>query len=200
MAASPQDALAIAADTGRRLAALALAAVVVLAVGATPVVIGLFGEAYAAAGAAVTVLAWIGLFAVTGSVTLYALVARGAERTLLPANLVAAAAGIGLQLVLVRAFGLTGAAAATVATAAIGQLALATSSTARPVVTAVWRAVAPLALVAAGAVVVGRAAAPTLVGALVASVSYVVVAAACRLVGVDDWRALREAVVRPSRG
>ncbi len=200
MAASPQDALRIAAETARRLAALALVAIVVLAVGATPVVVTLFGDAYAAAGAAVTILAWIGLFAVTGSVTLYALVARGAERTLLPANLVAAAAGIGLQIVLVRAFGLAGAAAATVATAAIGQLALATSSAARPVVTAVWRAVAPLAIVAACAVAAGRAAAPTLAGALAASAGYVAVAGACRLVGVEDWRALRAALVGPSRG
>jgi O-antigen/teichoic acid export membrane protein len=200
MAASPTEAAALAADAARRLAALALTAIVVLGVGATSLVTGLFGEAYAAAGPAVAVLAWIALLAVTGGVTLHALVARGAERTLLPANLVAAVMGVAMQVLLIRAYGLVGAAAATVATAAIGQLALAASIAARPVVVAVWRAVAPLALLAAILVVGGRAVAPGAAGAIVAAAVYAGVAAALGLVGADDWRALRRALVRPSRG
>jgi O-antigen/teichoic acid export membrane protein len=200
MAASPADAAALAAEAARRLAALALTAIVVLAVGATPLVTALFGEAYAAAGPAVAILAWIALLAVTGGVTLHALVARGAERTLLPANLIAAAVGVGMQIVLVRAFGLAGAAAATVATAALGQIVLAVSTAARPVVVAVWRGVAPLVVLAGIAVVVGRVAAPTVAGAIAATAGYLGVAAAVGLVGADDWRALRRALVRPSRG
>jgi O-antigen/teichoic acid export membrane protein len=200
MAASPAGAAALAADAARRLAALALAAIVVLAVGATPLATALFGPPYAEAGPAVAILAWIALLAVTGGVTLHALVARGAERELLPANLVAAAAGVGMQVVLVQRFGLAGAAAATVATAAIGQLALAVSSAARPVVVAVWRAVAPLTLLAAVAVVVGRLASPTIAGAIAAAAGFVGAAAAVGLVGADDVRALRRAFVRPARG
>ncbi len=200
MAASPGDAAALAADAARRLAALALAAIVVLAVGATPLVTVLFGEAYAAAGPAVAILAWIALLAVTGGVTLHALVARGAERTLLPANLIAAVVGVGMQVVLVRAFGLAGAAAATVATAALGQIVLALSTAARPVLVAVWRAVAPLVVLAAIAVVAGRITAPTIAGAIAATAGYVGIAAALGLIGADDWRALRRALVRPSRG
>jgi O-antigen/teichoic acid export membrane protein len=200
MAASPSEAAALAADAARRLAAVTLAAIVVLAVGATPLVTGLFGEAYSAAGPAVAILAWIALLAVTGGVTLHALVARGAERTLLPANLIAAAAGVGMQVVLIRAFGLAGAAAATVATAALGQIALAVSSAARPVVVAVWRAVAPLVVLAGVAVVGGRLAAPTIAGAIAASAGYMAIAAAFGLIGADDWQALRRALVRPSSG
>jgi O-antigen/teichoic acid export membrane protein len=200
MAASPEDAAALAADAARRLAALALSAIVVLAVGATPLVTALFGDAYAAAGPAVAILAWIALLAVTGGVTLHALVARGAERTLLPANLVAAVVGVAMQVVLIRAYGLVGAAAATVLTAAIGQLALALSMAARPVVVVVWRAVAPLAGLAAIAVVAGRVVAPTVVGAIAAGAGYVGVVSAFGLVGAEDWRALRRAFARPSRG
>jgi O-antigen/teichoic acid export membrane protein len=172
----------------------------VLAVGATPLVTGLFGEAYSAAGPAVAILAWISLLAVTGGVTLHALVARGAERTLLPANLIAAVAGVGMQVVLIRAFGLAGAAAATVATAALGQIVLAVSSAARPVVVAVWRAVAPLVVLAGVAVVAGRVVAPTIAGAIAATAGYVAIVAAFGLIGADDWQALRRALVRPSRG
>jgi hypothetical protein len=93
-----------------------------------------------------------------------------------------------------------GAAAATVLTAAIGQLALALSMAARPVVVVVWRAVAPLAGLAAIAVVAGRVVAPTVVGAIAAGAGYVGVVSAFGLVGAEDWRALRRAFARPSRG
>jgi O-antigen/teichoic acid export membrane protein len=200
MAASAADAPALAAVAARRLAALVLAAVIVLAVGAEPIARLLFGDAYAGAADAMTVLAWIALFAVTGSVAFHAIVARGAERLLVPANLVAAAVGLGLQVMLIRARGLQGAALATVATAAIGQLALAVPVVTRDIVWRVWRAVLPLVALAVLAVVIGRWASPTLGGAVAAAAGYAVVAGLLGLVGRDDWRVIRSALVRPPVG
>jgi O-antigen/teichoic acid export membrane protein len=107
--------------------------VVVLTIGATPIAVRLFGESYAGSGPAIAVLAWGALFTATGGVTLYALVARGAERPLVAANVIAATLGLGLQLALIPRQGVVGAAIATVATAAIGQAA------ARPVADAARR-------------------------------------------------------------
>jgi O-antigen/teichoic acid export membrane protein len=198
MAAGPAAAPALAAEAARRLSALALGLIVMLAVGATPIVVSLFGAPYAAAGPAVATLAWIALLAVTGGVTLHALVARGAQRVLLPANLGAAVLGVGLQVVLIRAFGVAGAALATVLTAAAGQLALALAREARPVILQVWRAVLPLVAVAGAVIACGRWLAPTLGGGLAAAAAYVLVAGALGLVGPDDWRVLRRALA-PSR-
>jgi hypothetical protein len=68
--------------------------------------------------------------------------AAGSERTLLPANLIAAVVGVGLQVVLIRALRLQGAALATVATLAVGQLALLALEPTRAIVAGVWRTVA----------------------------------------------------------
>ena len=200
MAAGPATAPALAATAARRLAALALVFVIVLAVGAGSVTSALFGSAYAAAGPAVATLAWIALFAVTGGVTFHAIVARNAQRVLLPANLAAAGAGIALQVLWIRAAGLEGAARATVATAALGQVALALSPVARPIVLGVWRAVLPLVAVAAGVVAIGRSVRPDLVGAVAAAAAYGLVIAATGLVDREDWAVLRRAVGWPAGG
>ena len=194
MAAGPAEAPALAAAAARRLAALVLVFVVVLGVGATSVTSALFGTAYAPAAPAVATLAWIGVFAVTGGVTVHAIVARNAERVLLPANLLAACAGIALQVMWIRASGLEGAALATVATAALGQVALSLSPVARPIVLGVWRAVSPLVAIAAVVVAVGRHVRPDLVGAVAAAAGYALVVGATGLIGREDWVLVRRAL------
>ena len=124
MAADGTQAPALAATAARRLAAVVLPCVVVLAVGGDAIVALLFGDAYRGAAPAIVVLAWIAPLVVTGNVAFHAIVARGDKRMLLLANLAAALVGVGMQIVLIRALGLQGAALATVATAAVGQLAL----------------------------------------------------------------------------
>src|SRR5262249_47049827 len=109
MAADGTKAPALAALAARRLAAVVIPLVVVLAVGAESIVALLFGDAYGGAAQAIVVLIWIAPLVVTGNVAFHAIVARGFERMLLPANLLAAAVGIGLQVVLIRALGLQGA-------------------------------------------------------------------------------------------
>jgi O-antigen/teichoic acid export membrane protein len=198
MAASPDEAPALAAATARRLAVLVLALVVPLAVGASAVARILFGDAYAPAAPAIAILAWIALFAVTGNVTFHAIVARRGERVLVLANLVAAVVGVALQVVLVPRFGLEGAAFATVATAALGQLALAVPALTRHVVVRVWRAVLPLALLAGAVVTAGRDLAPSLTGAVAALAVYAVAAVVLGQVDLDDVRLLWGAL-RPSR-
>ena len=166
MAADASRAPALAAVAARRVGAVVLGLVVVLATAADPIASLLFGDAYAGAGPAIAILAWIALLAVTGGVALHAIVARGAERMLVPANMVAAALGLVLQVLLIRRLGLAGAAIATVATAAIGQGALVVPAATRVVMVPVWRAVLPLASLAAGAVLVGRWVSPTSPGAI----------------------------------
>jgi O-antigen/teichoic acid export membrane protein len=196
MAADPERAIALAASAARRLAAIVLAPVTVLAVGAAPIAVLLFGEPYAGASAAIAILAWVAVFAVTGGVAVHAVVARGAERVLIPANAVAAVAGLALQVLLIRRHGLTGAAVATVATAAIGQIVLLVPRTTREVVLAVWRAAAPPVVVAAAAVALGRWIGPDLVGAAAAAGGYGLAVVALGLVGREDWRDLRGALDR----
>jgi O-antigen/teichoic acid export membrane protein len=200
MAADASQAPALAAAAARRLAALVLGLVIVLAVGADPIASTLFGDAYAAAGPAIAILAWIALFAVTGGIALHAIVACNAERLLLPANVVAAILGVALQVVLIRALGLQGAALATVATAAIGQLALTIPTATRAVMVPVWRAVLPLVGLAVAAVSAGRYLQPSLVGAIAAAGVYVILAGTLGLVGRDDWRVMRAALARPRIG
>jgi len=196
MAADGERAPALAATAARRLAVVVLPCVVGLAVGADAVVALLFGDAYAGAAPAIVALAWIALFAVTGNVAFHAIVARGAERMLVPANLVAAVVGVALQVVLIRARGLQGAAIATVATAAAGQLALLALGPTRAIVAGVWRAVGPLALLAVVVVAIARWTSPTLPGAVAAAASHVALAFAFGLFGRDDWRSVRDALTR----
>jgi O-antigen/teichoic acid export membrane protein len=196
MAAGPEDAPALAATAARRLAVPVLALVVALTVGAEPIAILLFGAPYAGAAPAITVLAWIAPLAVTGGVVLHALVARGAERMLVPANVVAALAGVALQVVLVRRFALVGAAAATLATAAIGQLALLGPASTRNVVRRVWRSVLPVVALAAVCAAIGRHVHPEPVGAALAAGAYLLAAIGFGLIEREDWRVLRDALVR----
>jgi O-antigen/teichoic acid export membrane protein len=200
LAADGEQAPALAATAARRLAAVVLPCIVVLAVGADAIVALLFGDAYAGAAPAIVVLAWIALLAVTGNVAFHAIVARGAERMLLPANLVAAVVGVRLQIVLVRALGLRGAAIATVATAAVGQVALLVLAPTRAIVAGVWRAVGPLAVLAFAVVAVARWTSPTLVGAIGAAAIHAALAVALGFVDRDDWRSVRAALAGPRVG
>jgi O-antigen/teichoic acid export membrane protein len=196
MAAEPERAAAIAGEAARGLAAAVLALVVVLTIGATPIAVRLFGESYAGSGPAIAVLAWGALFTATGGVTLYALVARGAERPLVAANVIAATLGLGLQLALIPRQGVVGAAIATVATAAIGQATLLVPSRTRPVVVTVWRRVAPAVVLALGVIGVAAIADVGLAGAIAAGATYVVLATAIGIVGIDDWRRLAQTLAR----
>jgi O-antigen/teichoic acid export membrane protein len=200
MAADGEQAPALAATAARRLAAVVLPFVVILTVGAEAIVALLFGDAYAGAAPAIVVLAWIAPFVVTGNVAFHAIVARGAERMLLPANLIAALVGIGLQIVLIRALGLQGAALATVGTAAVGQLALLAREPTRGIVAGVWRAVGPLALLGLVVVSLVRWASPTLPGAIAAAAIHTAMAGALGLVDRDDWRSVRAGLAGPRIG
>ena len=200
MAADGRQAPALAAIAARRLAAVVVPLVVVLAVGGDTIVALLFGDAYAGAAPAIVVLIWIAPLVVTGNVAFHAIVARGFERMLLPANVLAAVVGVGLQVVLIRALGLQGAALATVATAAVGQLALLAREPTRAIVAGVWRTVGPLALLGLVVVVVARWASPTLPGAIVAAATHAALAGALGLVHRDDWRSVRVALARPRIG
>jgi len=194
MAASPEMAIRVAADAARRLAVVVLALVCGLAVGAARVAELLFGPPYAAAAPAIVVLAWGALFSVTGAVALHAIAALGRQRALVWANVVAAACGIALQIVLVPRLGLRGAALATVATAACGQVVLAILPITRGVLIAVWRSVAVaagLALVVAGVLASWW---PGLAGAMLAALAFVALAHLLGVVGRSDWRALASAV------
>jgi O-antigen/teichoic acid export membrane protein len=197
MAADGAQAPVLAATAARRLAAVVLPFVVLLTVGADAIVALLFGDAYAGAAPAIVVLAWIAPLVVTGNVAFHAIVARGAERMLLAANLVAAFVGVGLQVVLIRALGLQGAALATVGTAAVGQLALLARGPMRGIVAGVWRTVGPLALLALVVVGVVRWASPTLPAAIAAAAIHPALAGALGLVDRDDWRSVRAALTRP---
>jgi O-antigen/teichoic acid export membrane protein len=200
MAADGTQAPALAAIAARRLAAVVVPLVVVLAVGGDAIVALLFGDAYRGAAEAIVVLIWIAPLVVTGNVAFHAIVARGFERMLLPANLLAAVVGIGLQVVLIRALGLQGAALATVATAAVGQLALLAQGPTRAIVAGVWRTVGPLALLGLVVVVVARWASPTLPVAIAAAATHAALAGALGLVDRDDWRSVRVALARPRIG
>jgi len=194
MAASPETAIRLAADAARRLAVVVLALVCALVVGASRVAALLFGPAYAAAAPAIVVLAWGALFSVTGAVALHAIAALGRQRALVWANVVAAACGIVLQIVLVPRLGLRGAALATVATAACGQTVLAILPLTRAIVVAVWRSVAvaaSLAVILASALASVR---PDLVGATLATLAFVALVHLLGIVGRADWRALASAV------
>jgi O-antigen/teichoic acid export membrane protein len=200
MAAEPDAAVRLAGDAARRLATVVLAPVVVLTIGATAIATGLFGTSYAGAGPAIAVLAWGALFTVTGGVTLHALIARGAERPLVAANVVAAALGLALQVVLIPRLGVVGAAIATVTTAAIGQATLLVPSRTRPVVVTVWRSAAPAVLLALCVIGVSAVGTPALPGALAAGAAYVLLATLAGVVGLDDWRQLLQTLARTPPG
>jgi O-antigen/teichoic acid export membrane protein len=195
MASEPAAAVALAGAAARRLAVVVLAGVCGIAVAAPEVGARLFGAPYAAAGPAIAVLAWGALFRATGGVILYAVTALGRQGALVVANLIAATAGVGLQLVLVPAMGLRGAALATIATAACGQAVLAFHPATRAVVRAVWgRVVVPAAIAALVVATVGRLRSDVTGGAL-AFVAYAAAVHVTRVVGRDDWGELARAVV-----
>jgi O-antigen/teichoic acid export membrane protein len=153
MAARRIKVAALARDTSGQLGALILWVVVVCAAGAVPIMRTLFGEAYVAGGAALRILCWSGLTSATGSVALYRLISADRQRLLLLTNAGAAAVGVALQALLIPAGGIEGAALATVATLATGQILLLFDPAGRAAVLDAWRAVAQPLLVAIGVLV-----------------------------------------------
>jgi O-antigen/teichoic acid export membrane protein len=196
MAAAPAAAATLAARAARLLAAVVLVPILVLSVAGGWVMRTLFGPGFEAAGGAAAILAWTALLSVTGGVVLHALVAGGRQRSLAVANVVAAAGGVALQLVLVGRFGLAGAAAATLATAVLGQATLLAMPSTRAAVVSVWQAVVPLAVLALVIALATAATRTDLLGAGVAVAAYVALALATGLVDARDVGALRAAATR----
>ena len=153
MAARRREVGGLAADASSHLAALVLWAVVVCSAGAGAVMGGLFGDAYLPGAAALRILCWTGLTSAAGSVALYRLITADRQRLLLLTNAGAAVMGVALQALLVPVGGIEGAALATLATLATGQILLLFDAAGREAVVAAWRAVVPPLLLAAGVLV-----------------------------------------------
>jgi PST family polysaccharide transporter len=194
MAAAPERIPVVSAQVGRRLALLVLWAVVTVSSGSETIMRVLFGSAYAPGADALAILAWGGLFAATGTLVLHGLVAIGRQRLLLATNLVAMAAAVGLQVALVPRFQLAGAAAATLAALACGQVLLAMIPASRVAVGASWRAAAPVLLLAlATQGCVEALGVPPWSRAVLAATVYLAGAWGFRLLGREDLRALASA-------
>jgi PST family polysaccharide transporter len=144
MAAVPERATEVSARVARWLALLVLWAVVTVSSGSHAIMQLLYGAEYLPGAVALTVLAWGGLFAATGTLVLHGLVAAGFQRLLLATNLGAMATAVLLQLVLVPRFGLAGSATATVVALAVGQILLALVPASRASVAASWRTALPV--------------------------------------------------------
>jgi O-antigen/teichoic acid export membrane protein len=153
MAARRSRVVGLASDTSVQLGALVLWVVVVCAAGAVPIMRVLFGEAYVEGGAALRILCWSGLTSATGSVALYRLITADRQRLLLVTNAGAATLGVALQGLLIPVGGIEGAALATVATLAAGQILLLFDTAGRAAVLDAWRAVLQPLLVAVGVLV-----------------------------------------------
>ena len=106
---------------------LAIALCLVALVGgalAEPLMEGLFGDRFAAAGPVLAILLWSGPFAAVGTLYANLLVVTGHQRTLLGVNVGSAALLILLQLLLVPLYGVHGAAVGVVVGMAAGHLLL----------------------------------------------------------------------------
>lgn len=112
------DALrALAELTSKLLGAAVLAVILVLSQTSAEVMGTLFRPEFAVAGPVLALLSWSALLAVLGTVYAHVLVTVGRQVVQFRVNCVAAALQVVLQLVLIRAFGIRGAAVAVVATA-----------------------------------------------------------------------------------
>ncbi len=201
MATAPHRLRPLAAETTRVLTFIVLGAVVILATGAGEVTALLYGPDYAPASEALRILVWGGFFSAAGTVVLHSIVATRAQRVLLPANAAACSLALCLQVVLVPRLGIAGAAMATVAAMACGQLFLLGMRESRAHVQVAWRGAAtPLALAAGVVAIVGLLPAGWLRVGLGAAL-YAGLGPALGIIGTKDWHVLRAAAVevwRPS--
>jgi O-antigen/teichoic acid export membrane protein len=190
MAAQPRRATKLADDVSGVLGVLVAWAVAVTVAGAGPMVRLLYGPGYAAAARVLAILAWGGLVSAAGSVVFYRLVVADRQRFLLRMNAIAAAAALAMQLGLVWAAGIVGAAVGTVLTLVAGQALLCVDREARRLVVATWRRVLPPALVAVGAIAAARVVGGGWGAVAVALGVYPVAAVAAGLVREPERRAL----------
>jgi PST family polysaccharide transporter len=187
MAARRGGVAGLAAETSVQIGALVLWAVVVCSAGSLAIMGGLFGDAYVAGGAALQILCWSGLTSVTGSVALYRLISADRQRLLLLTNAGAATMGVALQVLLVPVGGIEGAAIATIATLAAGQILLLLDPAGREAVVEAWRAVLQPVVLAVGVLVAVWPVSDPLLAALGAGVLFPIGA---WLAGVVDRAAL----------
>ncbi|MFN2426931.1 MAG: oligosaccharide flippase family protein [Candidatus Binatia bacterium] len=166
--------------------------VVLCAVQGTEIMRLLFGPAFAGAGAILSLLAFTALLSATGTVILNLLVATHGERALSRNTLAFAAVGAVLSWAAIDAYGVVGAAAATLATSAASQLSLALLPSTRLYVRASLRsAVRPVAAVV---LAIALARLTGLHGWLAMGTTllfYVAAVAALRVFGPAEWRLLR---------
>jgi O-antigen/teichoic acid export membrane protein len=194
MAARRHRLSGLAADTSGQLGAAVLWVVVVCAAGAFPIMGLLFGEAYVDGGAALRILCWSGLTSATGSVALYRLITADRQRLLLFTNAGAAIMGVALQALLVPAGGIEGAALATVATLATGQILLLLDPDGRAAVLEAWRAVLHPLLVAVGVLVAVWPVSEPIAAGAAAAVLFPVGAWLAGVVDAAAWRRLTTAL------
>ncbi len=185
----------------RWLAVLALTLIVAVSTAAPAIVALLFGPRYLPAAAALRVSIWLGLLAATGSVFTNLLIARGLERVLLGVNAVSSVVTIALSLVVVPRFGFVGAAAVSLAASALAQVLLATFPATRADVLACVRPLrVPVAVALVLTLVGAYLPSPALASAAMTTVAFVLSMLAFRVVGADDVRLLRRALIRSRLG
>lgn len=119
-----EDARALAALTARYLAVAFLGIGLFLDQVAEPLMVLLFGPSFAFAGPALALLAWNAVLSALGSLYANLLVIGGQQRVLLALNGISALVQVAVQVVLVRSFGLLGAAAGVLAAACANHVVL----------------------------------------------------------------------------
>jgi O-antigen/teichoic acid export membrane protein len=122
--ARPDALRALAELTAKLLGVILLCVILVLSQTASDVMARLFRPEFAIAGPVLAVLSWSALLAALGNVYAHLLVAAGRQAVLFRVNCVAATLQVLLQLVLIRTFGLEGAACAVVLTAVVSHATL----------------------------------------------------------------------------
>lgn len=201
--ARPDELRALAELAAKLLGVVLLAVILALSALAPEVMGGLFRPEFVVAAPALVLLSWSALLAALGNVYAHLLVAVGRQATLFRINCGAALLQIVLQWVLIRSFGLLGAAVAVVATAVASHATLyalpQTRTWVRPCVHAVARPVflAGLILVLAP-VLLGGLAPWGRAAVLLAAFGAALVATGW--LGADDVRRLRALLAGQGEG
>lgn len=174
---------------------IAIPLALVTSILARPILERLYGPEFGDATTALAVLAWTCPLAALATLSSVALRGAGRERWILLVALAGAVMNVGLNLVLIPAIGIKGAAIMTVATEVMVVLAMAGLATARRLLP---RPRLPLlrmlaAAAALAAVAVGLRDAPVEVSVIASMAAYVLVALATRLVGPEDIARIRQA-------
>ena len=190
----PEALAPLASLTARMLAvALCFTALVGGAL-ADPIIEGLFGERFAAAGPVLAILLWSGPFAAVGTLYANLLVVTGHQRFLIGVNSASAVVLILLQLFLVPRFGIEGAAIGVVAGFAAGHLLLLVPSATREPIWPCCRAILPTMALALACLMFSWVVDEGLLRALVVLVAFPAVLWGTGTVAPSDLKALQEAI------